>query len=174
MVQVSTMQGEVWDQESRRLGRSGGFFPHQETPRITAVAVGKAETVRQVGELFKPDLFQVASGVDAVANVLSPKPPIEAGNATRIVQFNEVVRHALRGSDREHGSRRCRGRNLDRLTSPESVEFIQMIDSGARPGLRMNEETHFFGLKVEAPQARLRIGLENRDLRFRREHADEL
>src|SRR5262249_57585389 len=56
-------------------------LPHQKPPGGAAVAVGEAETIREVGEFVEPDVCEVVSGVNTVADVLPPEPPIEARDA---------------------------------------------------------------------------------------------
>src|SRR5437660_1548725 len=73
----------------------------------------------------------------------------------------------------EHCSGRGGRGNLDRPASPKSVKFVQMVDSRTRPGLRVNQEAHFLRLKIVVPKILLRASLENRNLCFRRQHADE-
>src|SRR5436305_11640119 len=89
------------------------------------------------------------------------------------MQLDEVMGHVSSCSGRKHGSGRGGRRNLDRLASPESVELVQVVDSGACPSLRMNQEPHFLRLDVELQKTALRAGQEHRDFGFGGEDGDE-
>src|SRR5215813_2694178 len=118
MPEILSVQGEVGNQESRLLEGTGRSLPHQKPPGVAAVAVGEADAIREVGEFVEPDVCEVMSGFNTVANVLPPEPPIEARDAAGVVEFDEVVRDIRRRFRREHRSGRGGWRDLERLAVP--------------------------------------------------------
>src|SRR5262245_3701057 len=70
MLEIPSVQGEVGNQESRPPIGTGSSLTRQKPPGVPAVAVGEAETIRQVCEFVEPDVCEVASGFNTVADVL--------------------------------------------------------------------------------------------------------
>ena len=149
MLEIPSVQGEVGNQESRPPEGTWNSLPHQKPPGVAAVALGEAEAVREVGEFVEPDVCEVVSGFNTIADVLPPEPPIEARDAAGVVEFDEVVRDIRRRFRREHCSCRSGWRDLERLAAPESVELVQVVNSRTRPGLRVNQEAHLLRRDVE-------------------------
>src|SRR5262245_21353796 len=120
MLEIPSVQGEVGNQESRPPEGTGSFLPHPKPPGAAAVAVGEAEAIREVGEFVEPDVCEIVSGVNTVADVLPPEPPIEARDAAGVMEFYEVARDVRRRFRREHCPGRCGWRDLERLAALES------------------------------------------------------
>src|SRR5262245_2422848 len=118
MLEIPSVQGEVWNQESRPPEWTWSSLPHQKPPGRGPFAVGEAEAIREVGEFIELDVCEVASGFNTVADVLPPEPPIEARDAARVVEFDEVAPDIRRRFRREHCSGRGGWRDLERLAAP--------------------------------------------------------
>src|SRR5262249_1907491 len=151
MLEIPSVQGEVGNQESRPLEGTGSSLPHQKPPGVAAIAVGEAEAIWEVGEFVEPDVCEVVSGFNTVADVLPPEPSIEARDAAGVVEFDEVVRDIRRRFRREHCSGRGGWRDLERLAAPRGVDLVQIVNSRTRPNLRVNRESHILRPDLEPP-----------------------
>src|SRR5262245_14160254 len=149
MLEIPSVQGEVGNQESRLLEGTGSSLPYQKTPGGATVAVDEAKAIRQVGEFVEPDVCEVVSGFNTVADVLPPEPPIEARDAAGVLEFDEVACDIRRRFLREHCPGRGGWSDLERLAAPEDVEFVQVVNSRTRPSLRVNQEAHLLRRYVE-------------------------
>src|SRR5215813_468377 len=118
MLEIPSVQGEVGNHESRPLEGTWSSLTRQKPPGGAAIAVGEAEAIREVGKFVEPDVREVMSGFNTVADVLPPEPPIEARDAARVVEFDEVVRDIRRRFRREHCPGRGGRRDLERLAVP--------------------------------------------------------
>src|SRR5439155_12309617 len=128
-----------------RLIRCGARprLPNQKSPSAVAAAVKKAERVGKIGEPIQADVRHIAGGFDAVKNVFPSQPPVEARDAARVMELDEVMRNiSIRGCGKD-GPRGSGRRHLDWVAAPQPAKFVQAVDFCTFPGLWMDYKEHF-------------------------------
>ena len=140
MFKISCVEREAGNQEPPRLERTRNALPHQKSPRVMTVAKNESEYVREVCELLEMDLRDIMGDRYTIMDIQAPEPPIEARYAAGIMEHDKVRQNISGVFQREHGPRRGSGSDADCLASGQGAEFIQTLDLGARPRLRMHRE----------------------------------
>src|SRR5438105_2852185 len=108
------------------------------------------------------ELRDIAGDGDAVGDVLTPEPAVEARDAAGIMELEEMRRKMARVIQHEYRPGRSSGSGLDWFSPGESVQLIEVFDRGACPRLRVYREEHFVRPQVEIEESRQGVGLKNR------------
>src|SRR5438093_13454558 len=80
------------------------------------------------------------------------------------MKLDEVVRDVSACRRGQHCPSGGSRRDLNRLSAPHRMEFVQAVDLRALPCFRVDQKPYFVLLNVEIPETLLRVGLEYRHL----------
>src|SRR5437867_1919411 len=104
MFEISSVEGEIGNHESVALVGPRDCLSDQKPPRVAAVAIGEAKSVREIGEAVEVHMRQITGAFNTIMDVLPPQPPIKPRDAAGIMKLDEMGGHVACGPDREHRS----------------------------------------------------------------------